>query len=177
MELRELINYIQTEFRNNFIYGNGLVVLHIVKILENEILEKNIIYKNDYIYFEDVEQNKKYKWNHFFISCNEEIFDPVIFHQQNFQNFQYYVENPNEYVEIHDDQYEIKNYFFNNLNNPNYYRMIHFLTFKIIDNVLKYFQKQQYLPSSYTSKIYPNERCPCGSNKKFKKCVHQSIKL
>jgi len=176
MELRDLINCISNEFKNNNVYGNNLLGIRIIHLLSSEIIQKNLEYKNDFLYFEDVSKNKKYKWKHFYIVCNNEIYDPILFHQENFKNFHYTPIENEEYEEIPDELYNLKLYFFENLQNQDYYRMIHFLSFQVLQNILKYYNHLQYLPPCYT-KILPNERCPCGSNKKFKKCIHQSSKL
>lgn len=161
--------------QKHHVYGNGLMNMHIFKRILGD--DEGITYVPGFL---NVKSAQPFSVRHFYFELpNGDILDPTLFTPK---MLEYELSNTREplyplgYDASELDEQNRRDVFYKNLcegNSDGYWLLVNKKCVDVFRDVVAELGLSMTVPTR-SGKIGPNEVCPCGSGKKFKKC-HQGI--
>lgn len=175
--MEEFFIQFKQELKSNHIFCNSLFHVYMFRLVfpeyTNDIQDGflNVTTKN-----QTDGVTPSFSIRHYYIVHNSITYDPIVFvsRTQDLIETTCITKEPMYHVISLENQ-ELREHFYKNPNINNYFSMCHTNCYFTMERMLTLLSKQHLKPSCNRN-FKVNDRCPCGSLKKYKKC-HIGINL
>lgn len=171
--MEDFFQQLKQQLQLNHIFCNSLFHVYMFRLMFPDQNDKihdgflNVTTKNE---------SDNFSIRHYYFVVDGVTYDPIVFvpkTQELIENTCITKEPMYNVVSLEND--ELREHFYQNININGYFSMCHPNCYFTMERMLTLFSKQHLKPSC-NRVIRVNDRCPCGSLKKYKKC-HVSIFL
>ena len=171
--MEEFFSVLKQEIESGNVFCNSLFNVYIFRLMFPEF---SSCARDGYLNVKTKNDCDSFSIRHYYIIHNSNIYDPTVFvpRTQDLIENTCISEEPMYNVIVLENE-ELREHFYKNPNINNYFSMCHSNCYLVMERMLTLMSKQ-YLKPSCNRNIRVNERCPCGSLKKYKKC-HMGINL
>jgi hypothetical protein len=175
--MEDFFQQLKQQLQSNHIFCNSLFAVYIFRLMFPDQKDKiydgflNVTTKND-----SGSVASSFSIRHYYFIIDSVTYDPIVFvpkTQELIENTCISKEPMYNVVTLENE--ELREHFYKNTNIDGYFSMCHPNCYFTMERLLTLFSKQNLKPSC-NRVIRVNDRCPCGSLKKYKKC-HMGIFL
>ncbi len=165
--MQDFFDQIKTLLLSEGVYCNSILHVYLFRVFFPELTS---CIRDGFLNVQTNNDVDSFSIRHYYFVIDSITYDPIVFVKstQDIIESRSITSEP-MYSRVYLENEELREYFFKNTDVNSYFRMCHSKCFYVLESLIR-IRDARHLTLNVNRRIVVNERCPCNSGKKYKKC-------